>query len=253
LGSGQGWDQAHKTMAATIGPTPVRLSRSGRQARTRVVMAGVWSAISVFRSWMRPARARRLAATVAVSVSQAACGRSRALAVTSWRVLKPRSRLRSASGAATTSAWSWRWASVPAWTAERRAASRTCSAARWPAARGWASRSRPRPRGRPWSRRGVGLGAVAAGGPLGPVQFHHLLGMGSEEAGQSGAVATGASIATPAGLGGASPTGATAGSRRGEPARSPGRPPRRSRRRPRRRCGCLWVSSSTVSASMALR
>jgi hypothetical protein len=36
-------------------------------------------------------------------------------------------------------AWSWRWASVAAWTAERRAASRTDSAARGPVAWGRAS------------------------------------------------------------------------------------------------------------------
>jgi hypothetical protein len=120
-----GCDQAQSTMAATIGPTPVRLSRSGRQARTRVVMARVCSAISVSRSWMRRASARRVAATVVVSVSQLAGSRSRPQAVTSWRVVKARSRLRSASGAATTSAWSWRWASVAAWTAERRVVSRT--------------------------------------------------------------------------------------------------------------------------------
>jgi hypothetical protein len=73
LGQRPGWDQAHRTMAATIGPTPVRLSRSGRQARTRVVMARVCSPISMFRSWMRRATARRLAATVVVSVSQVVC------------------------------------------------------------------------------------------------------------------------------------------------------------------------------------
>jgi hypothetical protein len=33
---------------------------------------------------------------------------------------------------------------------------------------------------------------VAAGGPLGPVQLHHLLGVGSQEPGQAGAVAAGA-------------------------------------------------------------
>jgi hypothetical protein len=32
---------------------------------------------------------------------------------------------------------------------------------------------------------------VAAGGPLGPVQLHHLLGVGVQEAGQAGAVAAG--------------------------------------------------------------
>jgi hypothetical protein len=31
----------------------------------------------------------------------------------------------------------------------------------------------------------VGLGAVAAGGSLGPVQLHHLLGLGLQEPGQA--------------------------------------------------------------------
>ena len=70
LGQRPGWDQAHSTMAATIGPTPHGVSRSGRQARTRVVMARVWSAISASRSWMRRANARRLAAVAASSGSQ---------------------------------------------------------------------------------------------------------------------------------------------------------------------------------------
>jgi hypothetical protein len=39
---------------------------------------------------------------------------------------------------------------------------------------------------------GVGLGAVAASDPLGPVQLHHLLGVGLQEPGQAGAVAAGA-------------------------------------------------------------
>jgi hypothetical protein len=39
---------------------------------------------------------------------------------------------------------------------------------------------------------GVGLGAVAAGGPLGPVQLDHLFGVAIQEPGQPGAVATGA-------------------------------------------------------------
>src|SRR5215211_8831501 len=34
------WDQALRTMAATIGPTPVRVSSSGRQARTSMVRLG---------------------------------------------------------------------------------------------------------------------------------------------------------------------------------------------------------------------
>jgi hypothetical protein len=39
---------------------------------------------------------------------------------------------------------------------------------------------------------GIGGGAVAAGGPLGPVQLHRLLSVGLQEAGQAGAVAAGA-------------------------------------------------------------
>jgi len=37
----------------------------------------------------------------------------------------------------------------------------------------------------------VGLGAVASGWALGPVQLHHLLAAGAQEAGQAGAVAAG--------------------------------------------------------------
>jgi hypothetical protein len=39
---------------------------------------------------------------------------------------------------------------------------------------------------------GIGLGAVAASGPLGPVQLHHPLSVAMEEPGQAGAVAAGA-------------------------------------------------------------
>jgi hypothetical protein len=39
---------------------------------------------------------------------------------------------------------------------------------------------------------GVGLGAVAAGCPLGSVQLDHLLRVGCQEPGQAGAIATGA-------------------------------------------------------------
>jgi hypothetical protein len=77
VGQRPGWDQAHKIMAATIGPTPQRVSRSGRQARTRVVMARVCSAVSASRSWTRRARARRLATVAAVSGSRSVRRRSR--------------------------------------------------------------------------------------------------------------------------------------------------------------------------------
>jgi hypothetical protein len=46
--------------------------------------------------------------------------------------------------------------------------------------------------GGPGGIEGVGLGAVAAGGPLGPVQLHHTLLVGGQEPGQAGAVAAGA-------------------------------------------------------------
>jgi hypothetical protein len=38
----------------------------------------------------------------------------------------------------------------------------------------------------------VGLGAVASGGPLGPVQLHDLLGVRAQEPGQAGTIAAGA-------------------------------------------------------------
>jgi hypothetical protein len=44
----------------------------------------------------------------------------------------------------------------------------------------------------PGGIQGIGLGAVAAGGPLGPVQLHHLLSVAMEEAGQASAVAASA-------------------------------------------------------------
>ena len=132
------------TVAATIGPTPGRVSRSGRQARTSTRMAWRWSAASLVSSLIRRAKLRSVAAVLLFSTSQPVWSRSRAQAATSWRVEWVRSRSRKTSGAATTRAWSWRWASPAAWTAERRAASRTDNAARGPVARGWASWSRPK-------------------------------------------------------------------------------------------------------------
>ena len=46
--------------------------------------------------------------------------------------------------------------------------------------------------GRPDGIERVGFGAVAAGSPLGPVQLHHLLGVGVQEAGQTSTVAASA-------------------------------------------------------------
>jgi hypothetical protein len=46
--------------------------------------------------------------------------------------------------------------------------------------------------GRPGGIQGVGLGAVVAGGPPGPIQFYDLLGVSSQEAGQASTIAAGA-------------------------------------------------------------
>ena len=50
LGQRPGGDQAHSTVAATIGPTPQGVSSSGRHARTRTVMARVGAATSASRA-----------------------------------------------------------------------------------------------------------------------------------------------------------------------------------------------------------
>jgi hypothetical protein len=142
---GGGHDRAH----------PARASRSGRQARTSTRMAWRWSAASAVSSRIRRAKLRKVAkvaAVVAVPTSQLAWTRNRAQAATSWRVERIRSRSPRTSGAAITSACSWRWASPAAWTAERRAANRTDKATRRRVDRslgaGRAGRG-PAPRGRP--------------------------------------------------------------------------------------------------------
>lgn len=45
-----GWDQAHKTVAATMGPMPSWSSRSGRQDRTIDRIACSWSRASTLLS-----------------------------------------------------------------------------------------------------------------------------------------------------------------------------------------------------------
>jgi hypothetical protein len=82
---------------------------------------------------------------------------------------------------------------VVAWTAERRAVSRTWSAERWPAARGWGELVAAQGlAGGPGGIQRIGLSAVAASCSLGPVQLHHPLGVSLQEPGQAGAVAAGA-------------------------------------------------------------
>jgi hypothetical protein len=100
LGQRPACNQVHSTLAATIGPTPCWRSRSGRQARTSVVMAPVCSAISRSSSCARRAKAGRLAAVAVVSASQSPRWRSCPQVPVSCWVVKPRRRPRSTSGAA---------------------------------------------------------------------------------------------------------------------------------------------------------
>src|SRR5205823_14782404 len=53
-----GCDHAHKTFAATIGPTPNWASRSGRHALMIAVIAVSCVLASVFKTWWRRARSR---------------------------------------------------------------------------------------------------------------------------------------------------------------------------------------------------
>jgi hypothetical protein len=104
-------------------------------------------------------------------------------------VVRPRSRPRRVSGAATISACNCRWASLAAWTADRRGQPhRQCGTVTGGAGLGELVAAQ-RLTGRPDRVQGVGLGPVAGGGPLGPVQLHHLLGVSVEEAGEASAVA----------------------------------------------------------------
>lgn len=65
-----GWDHAHNTTAATIGPTPSWSSRSGRQRFTMVRIAFSYSTASVCKLWQRRASWRSTRAVVLVSRSQ---------------------------------------------------------------------------------------------------------------------------------------------------------------------------------------
>jgi hypothetical protein len=171
----RGHDRAHPAAAEQV----------GCQVRTKALMARVWSATSVFRRWMRRAKVRRLAAVAAVSTSQVACCRSRPQVATSRAVVRLRSRPRRGSEAATMRAWSCRWASVAAWTAERRAgpAALTRRHGDQPLSAGRGGRA-PWPRGPPWSHPGGrtwrrGGGRPAWAGPAPPPARHEPAGTGS--------------------------------------------------------------------------
>jgi hypothetical protein len=189
---------------------------------------------------MRRAKLRKVAAVVAaVSTSPVACWRSRPQVTTSRGVVRLPSRPRRGPGAATTSAWSWRWRRWPPGPPNpgRPAAptappgDRLLGAGR--GGRGPGLAGRPgRSRDRTWRRGGER--------PAWPVQLHHhLLALSLQEPGQAGAIAAGALDRPhpPTVVSVGEPT--AAGSRPGWPARSTGRPLRRWLPGRPRRCGCL--------------
>ena len=132
-------DHAQSTVAAMIGPTPGRVSRSGRSDGTNEVIVRLCSLASALSSSTRRAMLRSTLEGISVSVSSRWLMRRRAARTTIWVVDNPLNRLARASGAVTTRFCSWRWASVEACTAERRATRSTASAARSPWARGLAN------------------------------------------------------------------------------------------------------------------
>jgi hypothetical protein len=144
---------------------------AGEQVRspawTRMVMARVWSAISRSRSWMRRARAGRLAAVAADSESKSARSRSRPQALTRRGVVShaagsgARQERRVQGRAAAAERW-WR----PGPLSGARSAAPGAPPASRPLGAGRAGHG-PGLTGRPGGIQRVGLGAVAAGGPLG--------------------------------------------------------------------------------------
>src|SRR5699024_2145325 len=186
-----GWDHAHSTVAATIGPTPFSASRSGRQDRTIARIFFLCSSASACSALARRARSRSTLAVVAVSTSQAGWTRKREAISTISDSFRSRSLARRRSGAAIVRLNSWRWATVAASTAERRAASSTDRACRSCPVRGvpWcglaiASRAAHRVQR-------IGLRAVTALGALGPVELEDDLALTLQQVGQAGPVATG--------------------------------------------------------------
>ena len=65
-----GWDQAHNTVAATIGPTPNSSSRSGRQLRMMATIAFCSSRASFSIACARRAKVRSATTVLVVSMSQ---------------------------------------------------------------------------------------------------------------------------------------------------------------------------------------
>ncbi|NYI81171.1 hypothetical protein BJ988_005879 [Nocardioides panzhihuensis] len=129
-----GWDQAHNTVAATIGPTPNSSSRSGRQLRMMATIAFCNSRASFNIACARRAKVRSATTVLVVSVSQEACTRRFAAVLSIAASFWPRNLTRMGSGAAMTRLKTCCWASVEALIAKRRAANSTDSAWRSPGA-----------------------------------------------------------------------------------------------------------------------
>ena len=70
-----GWDQAHNTVAATIGPTPNSSSRSGRQPRMMTTTAFCSSRASFSIACARRAKVRSATTVLVVSTSHDECTR----------------------------------------------------------------------------------------------------------------------------------------------------------------------------------
>jgi hypothetical protein len=153
LGQRPAYDQAHSMLAATIGPTRCWRSRSGRQARTSVVMAPVCSAI-----W----RSSRLC--TAGQGAQAGRGRD-GLDVPVGPLAQPPTGAGQLLGGQAAQAAAKHFGrgghqrvQLPlsvggAWTAERRAASRVDNAARCPLPLARRAGRGPAPHGPPWWHR----------------------------------------------------------------------------------------------------
>ena len=116
--------------AAQTAPTPHSASSCGASSVTSLSSERSISPISCERLWARFAMRR------STSQRPSELDRSLVAVLTSRALESPVRRSRSASGAVTTSAWSWLSAAVRAWMAPRRSTSSTRSCSRCPPPRG---------------------------------------------------------------------------------------------------------------------
>ncbi len=186
-----GWDQLISTWAAVTGPIPGWASSTGAIAVTSLrssASSSLASARAVSARWaVRPAPHGG-----AVLHRIAGCGHQRGAGAELWQPGPPSQAVRSGSGAVTISALSCRRASAPAWTAP--GAGGVQHPQRLPVpALAWAGQvlAGQRFAAGPDRVQGIALGAVAAAGPLGPVDLDHPLTLVDQEAGQPGPIAAG--------------------------------------------------------------